>query len=90
MPFHEYAMDASSMPNYATTRTIPEAMSPFIYCASACGMMRAENGACNSFYLNGSLCHLGFIEPSVLVDFLAKNVTGGGEFLLHVDFTNPL
>ena len=84
--FHRYEMDAASMPSYTITKDAPSGLSPTIHCAAECNMIRAS---CNSFYIRDHTCYLGYSDPSGFVDFLARNVEGGGMYF-HVNFPNPL
>ena len=81
MAFHVFELDLALMPHSSSGPT-----SGLSDCASNCLMKTTTNGSgCNSFFLDGGNCYLGFLEPNDIMNEAAAR-TSATKAKLYVNF----
>ena len=90
---YPYALDATAMPTYTTSVDLTTTKDSFVLisCAAECQHLKSDMTdvtSCNSFYMTGKVCNLGYIDPSIVVDFAAGAAVK--DSTIYVDFPDPL
>ena len=81
--FHIFRADLANIPHFSVV-----ANSSRVTCAARCMRMKVNNvTSCNSFFISGNDCYLGYLGPNDIMD--ATTATAS-TLMLFADFWNPL
>ena len=95
--FHKYNLDQGQMSAYTASIPLPtmanRMISPVTTCSLMCNHKRADVSdvtACNSFYVDGDQCHLGYMEPQWIMEAVLESADASPGVFLYTDFENPI